>query len=60
MRFGQTTVTQDFGIEPRCLAAEGALYPIPDFRDQAIALQLPPCQRVVLRGFILNAVFNAA
>ena len=38
MRFGQTTVTQDFGIEPTYLAAEGALYHIPDFRDQAIAL----------------------
>ena len=60
MRFVQTTVTQDFGIEPTCLAAEGSLYDITGFCDETIALQLPSRQWVVPCGLILDTVFDTA
>lgn len=58
MRQSQAAVTQNFGIEPACLAAEGALYDIPGFRDEIVALQLPSRQWAILCSLILNAVFN--
>ena len=58
MRQSQAAVTQNFGIEPAYLAAEGALYDITSFRDQTVTLQLPSRQWAILCSFALNAVFN--
>jgi hypothetical protein len=65
MRLGQTAVTQDFGVEPPCLAAESALYNITGFRDRAIvaatAVASMDCSsRPYLEPFLMPRDFRAA
>jgi hypothetical protein len=61
MRLNQAAVTQHFGIKPPHLAAESSHYHIiTEFRDEAVTLQLPSRQWVILCGFILDAVSNTA
>ncbi len=48
MRVDQAPETQRFGIEPSRLVAEGALYNITGFRDEAVTLRLLSRQLVNL------------